>query len=317
MNFLIISNKSALIVCKNTDRTSYSGISNRIRDLEHFIDSLGFVVEFLEPGKQINSSYYDLICISSFVNARHLKGLKAKTNYLWIDSMDSWKLTRRSFFFDNPFKEAIKFLRDLAGSRMMKFADLITYCSTRDAEFDGQNQLNILIFSPTQESRQAGLLDFGKRFVFVGPSEYLPNRDGLNYLYSMAEEGIFDKTNLHVYGSQTKYNRSHPKIIIHGEASKTELYGKQDVHLVPIWKGAGIKYKTLMPLSQGIRVISSLEGANGINKTENLKIGVDKKSFKDLVINENWSNQPFKETANLLALDQKAHIAKRIYSKMK
>ncbi len=277
----------ALLVYKHVKHNKFSGITNRLGEIASYLNKMNYDVEFLKIGEKSILEKYDLICISSFANAFQILKYSRKTSFLWFDAMDSWKLTRKAFFFDEPVRETFKLLRDFIGARLFERANLITYCSYRDALSDGKVSSKTFIFPPVQR-KKAELLNFGPRYVFVGPSSYPPNRDAFIFLNSLAREGYFDEVNLHVYGESGNYNQNHPNIKLHGNEIDQNIYGLEDVHLVPIWGGAGIKYKTLMPLSQGITVISSLEGANGIAKVDNLIVAQNKGGFERLLKEVNF-----------------------------
>lgn len=300
---------TALIIGKSRTFENYSGISNRVEEIRLFLNDLGFETEYLAHGDIPTSHSYDVICISSFVIARDLIRYERYTNFMWLDAMDSWKLTRLSLFRENPMKEFIKVARDYAGSRYFGKAHLLTYCSIRDAERDKQNILQPYIFGPGHV-KNFEMQDYGPRYVFVGPSKYYPNRVAFEYLISLAKEGIFEKNSLHVYGEPNRYLSKLPGVQIHGEAPDTEVYGSRDIHLVPLWKGAGIKYKTLVPLSQGLKVISSLEGANGLNPSINLLIAKDQNHFKELLQTSNFLDKPEVPTSQLIFLDQRNEVRK-------
>jgi len=274
--------KKALVVFRKVESGGYSGLSNRIRDLSKFIEMQNYEVELLSIGENPKLDKYDLVCISSFSNAFQIVKYRHRTKILWIDVMDSWKLTRRSLFLSNPIKETAKVIREIFGSKLISRADVVTYCSKRDAIFDSQQSKKVFVFPPTQGLRES-LPDLGQRYVFVGPSAYPPNLQAYRILLKLAKSGYFDDVQLHVFGDARRYRGHHSRIKIHDVKANRYVYGSRDIHLVPIWSGAGIKYKTFDPLSYGLVVISSIEGANGISKVKNLHIAQTKSEFRRLL----------------------------------
>jgi hypothetical protein len=296
------------LVYKHVNHNRYSGISNRLEEIASFLNRMNYEVEYLQIGELSKAANYDLICISSFTNAFQIIKYRRKTSFVWFDAMDSWKLTRRAFFMDNPTKEILKLLRDFIGSKLFVRANLITYCSMRDALQDGKISSKTFIFPPTQRNK-VELSNFGPRYVFVGPSSYPPNREAFEYLNSLAEEGYFDEVNLHLYGESKNYKRNHPNVKLHGHHIDGKIYGVEDIHLVPIWSGAGIKYKTLMPLSQGITVFSSTEGANGIADVDNLFVAQNKEEFETLLKEAKFPPTAIEKPGMLVLDDQLFDIA--------
>ena len=308
MSILHNPDLKALLVYKNLKHSKFSGITNRIDEIARYLNKLNYEVEFLKIGEKPKLEKYDLICISSFANAFQILKYRRKTAFLWFDAMDSWKLTRKTFFFDDPVRETLKLVRDFIGAMYFERANLITYCSFRDALNDGKVSDKTFIFPPAQR-KKAKLSNFGPRYVFVGPSSYPPNREAFIFLNSLACEGYFDEVKLHVYGESSDYNENHHNIKLHGNEIDQNIYGLEDVHLVPIWRGAGIKYKTLIPLSQGITVISTLEGANGIAKVDNLIVAQSKGAFARLLKEVNFPPSVIENPGPLLLENQLIEIS--------
>jgi hypothetical protein len=298
---------NALLISSVGYVSSKSGIVKRVEEISSFLEELGFQVEIATNLRLGKCDTYDLICISSFTNAFQIFAARKKTSFLWFDAMDSWRLTRRSLFTGNPVRESVKLLREIFGRPLIRIPDLITYCSLRDAQIDKSDFRKTLIFGPGL-SNFLKLSDFGYRYVFVGPSSYYPNNLAVKFLFEIANLGYFAKTKLHIYGEQNNYNQVHEDVYLHGEAPDIEVYGNRDIHLVPLWKGAGIKYKTLLPLSRGLKVISSLEGANGLNPTSNLIIANDQDHFKELLRASDFLDTPKPPTSKLLTFDQRIEI---------
>jgi hypothetical protein len=299
--------RSALLVSRAGNSTVSSGIGRRVEEIAEFLIGLNFSVERVQKIGQCSLKSYDLICICSFVNAFQLFFARRKCIFLWFDSMDSWRLTRKSLFRDKLVRECLKFVRDFLGTIFYSKADVITYCSKRDAEIDGSKQSKVKIFAPKQIPPQK-LLDFGERYVFVGPSDYYPNRAAYNFLISLAKLNYFNKVKLHVYGLSSMYSKNHADVFLHGVCPDSEVYGLRDKHLVPLWSGAGVKYKTLVPLSLGIRVISTIEGANGLLANPLLLICRTRNDFQHALAVNSPSISEVHRQENIVELDQRSTI---------
>jgi hypothetical protein len=306
-----MNKKRALLIAKVSTENRKSGISNRVEQISDFLNEMGFEVEISSNSGSSKSDYYDLICISSFSNASHILSARSRCDFLWFDAMDSWRLTRKTLFLHDPPKEFLKVLRDGFGRLFVRLPDLITYCSRRDSAADKSDKRKTLILGPVG-NRGIEKKDFGRRYVFVGPSHYFPNQEAVRFLFKLARLGIFQETKLHLYGASDKYKDSHVDVYVHGLSVDSELYGVSDIHLVPIWKGAGIKYKTFTPLSLGIKVISTREGANGLNTNPSLIICNSKEDFLyALCTVEPVSAHPNK-IVPLLEMDQREIVRVRI-----
>jgi hypothetical protein len=62
------------------------------------------------------------------------------------------------------------------------------------------------------------------------------------------------------------------------------LYFDNDIHLAPITSGGGLKLKIAIPLWNGLRVVSTLEGANGFNNSLNLKVASTPELFASSIL---------------------------------
>jgi len=279
-----------------------SGGGLRSIQLIDLLTEYGFEVTHIPASGLSEHGFYDLICVVSFSNAHLLRGLRKKTDYLWYDPTDSWKVTRKSLFRLNPKLELIRFVRDLFYSRRYKFADLVTYCALRDRKADDVKASKILCI-PNKIRGFPVEKDYGLRFVFVGSAEYEPNRKAIEFLIETMKDPKLSASKLHIYCSALKSSEVQ-NVIWHPLTDDGELYGKRDVHLVPIMRGAGMKYKTLVPLSLKLKVITTIEGATGIADNLNMKIVSNLAGFYAAILDEalnlNKTPEPLKNNRDLI-----------------
>lgn len=303
--------KDALLLVKEASTDEFSGIGQRVQNLRSLLTSSGFRVEVSSKIDLAKESRYDLACVVSFASASNIPKIRKRTEFLWFDAMDSWKLTRRTLFPTDPIRESVKFIRDFRASFHFKDADLVTYCSKRDLEFDGIELQNVLVlppyFPPLIE-----LKDLGRRFVFVGTSKYRPNYEAYKFLEGEAKKGKFKEIPLFVYGEGYERIPTAEGIEIKGRSPNEELYGSQDVHLVPIWRGAGIKYKTFSPLALGLHVISSVEGANGLVRGPLLHVMERKSDFSKALDDSNIFQGQDKSPQNYLSSNNTEEIVRQV-----
>jgi hypothetical protein len=303
--------KRALLISKISHENRKSGLSNRVQQISDFLNEMEFQVEVAPRATSSKSDNYDLICISSFSNASQIFRARSMSDFLWFDAMDSWRLTRKSLFIHDPLIEFVKLFREGFGRLFVRLPDLITYCSIRDSGADKSDADRTLIFGPV-EMAKFELKDFGRRYVFVGPSTYFPNQEAVSFLFKLARLGFFQQTNLHIYGETGGYRDVHPDVFMHGLSDDVDIYGISDIHLVPIWRGAGIKYKTYFPLSMGIKVISTQEGANGFTLNPNLIVCDSKEQFMKAINEVEFKTNSNGVKISLLELDQREIIQARI-----
>jgi hypothetical protein len=114
----------------------------------------------------------------------------------------------------------------------------------------------------------------------------LPNRRAVQWLVEVFNNLPNIKTKLIVFGSGYSYPNTGRVEFVEG-ARDEELYGRRDTHIVPIFEGAGVKYKCLYPVALGLKTISTPEGANGLlMETSNLILAETKELFEQVLIVE-------------------------------
>ena len=119
------------------------------------------------------------------------------------------------------------------------------------------------------------------RLVFVGDGSYGPNAAAITFLTKVLQ--LLPVTSqIHIYGRG--FRNLDARFVIHGYTPNEEMYFENDVHLAPISSGAGLKLKVAVPLANGLRVISTPEGAIGLKQNPKLLIAPDEKSFASLIL---------------------------------
>jgi glycosyltransferase involved in cell wall biosynthesis len=136
------------------------------------------------------------------------------------------------------------------------------------------------------------------RLVFVGDGKYVANRKSLKFLKE-ALRNLPSSYEIHLFGDSLK--SSNPRFRSHGYVSTSELYRIGDIHLVPVKFGSGLKLKAAVPLWNGLPVVATLEGANGLRRSGSLFVGNSPKEFAEKILlaqknTESFHLNPPKET---------------------
>ena len=252
--------KALIIGTRIAIQDSYSGANRRIMDISNFLKGAGYSVELAE--NKVNKKNYDLICLVSYANAKHLVWARRKCQILWFDSTDSWSLTHSSLRFGRSPKGWMRIFRDKIYLKKARVADILTFCSERDADFHRNLHPQSLVFSHIQPPWKK-LPDFGRRLVFVGPMQYLPNATAVKWLENFYSEHPELSLRLFIYGHGYKSGND-DRIQYIPNATDSEIYGSRDIHLAPIELGAGVKYKVVYPVALGITTATTSEAANGL-----------------------------------------------------
>jgi glycosyltransferase involved in cell wall biosynthesis len=109
------------------------------------------------------------------------------------------------------------------------------------------------------------------KLVFVGGEGHEPNRDAVEwYANEICTEVSKDyKLNLHVIGNWSKKTinslQKQKPISFAGVIEDLAGYCKDSIMLVPVRVGSGIRTKILYAMAQGVPVISTTIGCEGIN----------------------------------------------------
>lgn len=251
--------------------------------------------------------------------------LLVKYQNIWLDCTDSI-LTTLKYQLDEkyPKRNLFSTIRALLAFNLLrnKF-DVISYISQRDLIADVSlhkhaRRAEKFVFPNTPEH-----FDFGAagelRFIFMGTMRYLPNKNGLLDLldFLLYSKSVQLLKKIHVFGfTFENISVRYPEVNWHGYDHYVASHN--DVHIAPIFTGAGIKNKVINPLSNNLRVITTYEGANGITPNANLIVTSDMQEFvksMDFQISNLTISTQKAECSYLL--DQKMLLLEHIKNKIK
>lgn len=262
-----------------------SGGSLRISAIKEFLTSLGLDVQVVSRRNARKALVHDweLIVLVSFATAKFLRRARKSSNAIWFDPTDSWRLTRFSLIREGDLRQIPLLLRDLFWIWTSPRIDLLTFITRRDSDYEKSwwsNRLNPIIY-PVQNLNRLVRPSNEIRLVFVGDGSYGPNAAALSFLTNVLQ--LLPVTSqIHIYGRG--FENLDSRFICHGYSSNQEMYFENDVHLAPITSGAGLKLKVAVPLANGLRVISTPEGATGLRENSKLLIANDEESFASLIL---------------------------------
>jgi hypothetical protein len=299
----MVESRNALVIGTEVATNGLeSGGSLRVDTIRTMIEKAGIKVTVTSKSKAKNflESDWDLIVVVSFSCSRSLLQARSKTSNLWFDPTDSWRLSRLSLLRAGQISQLLKLFRDLFWLSRSPNVDLLTFISQRDALAEQnwwQSRINPLIL-PVFELNRKVLQGESFRLVFVGDGKYVANRKSLDFLEEVLHY-LPPSYEIHLFGDSLKY--SNPRFKSHGYVSKSELYRTHDIHLVPVKFGSGLKLKAAVPLWNGLPVVATVEGANGLSLSCSLFVGNTPKEFaKEILVAQNSADSfllnPPKET---------------------
>lgn len=116
-----------------------------------------------------------------------------------------------------------------------------------------------------------------EKLIFLGGEDHAPNKDAINWYVNDIAPLIKEYSNikLHIIGKWSKTsikNFSNNSIYFSGFIDDIISYCKNSIMLVPVRTGSGIRTKILYAMAQGIPVISTSVGCEGILVEDNKSI---------------------------------------------
>jgi glycosyltransferase involved in cell wall biosynthesis len=279
--------KSALLIVTEIAASHFeSGAKKRLSSIVFHLESLGYDIEIQRLNEFIGREtiHKDLVVVVSYACAKAIPKARREADFLWFDATDSWNASRISRFFRGEITQIVALMRDYFYLRKVKYVDLLTFISARDLQkesrFAEKKSLNIYVlpnlFTQSKVSQKKLM-----RLVFIGDGSYGPNRKALRFLRRVIIDLPPDKK-ITVIGRNLLSNSD--GLVCVGYVEDKELYYLDDIHIVPIFSGAGIKNKVTEPLALGLRVITTPEGANGIVNNPNLHVCESATEFANKIL---------------------------------
>jgi hypothetical protein len=301
--------KTALIIGTEVSTNGFeSGGSLRIDSIRKLLEAKGFDVTVTSraTAKNFLSSEWNLVTLVSFSTAKFLRLARKRGESLWFDPTDSWTLTRLSLLKNGDLKQVLLFLRDMFWVWTSPTLDLVTFISERDAtreRFWWKYRKAPVIYGIHGLDREIFPAS-SPRLVFIGDGDYSPNNVGLDFL-SRVLDFLPPTTKIHLFGRNLVTDDE--RFVCHGYSSTQELYFENDIHLAPIAYGGGLKLKVAIPLWNGLRVVSTPEGANGFYPSPNLKVARTPDLFANSILD--FLGLPIRESleiprANIYLINQ-------------
>lgn len=110
-------------------------------------------------------------------------------------------------------------------------------------------------------------------FYFLGAMDWLPNREGVEWFKSLVLPLINSFVEVHLAGKNLSCDQQEKKeyrLICHGEIeNSTDFIHSHGICLIPLQSGSGIKIKLLENMALGKPIITTSEGARGIQVEHN------------------------------------------------
>ena len=263
-----------------------------------------------------NSMYFDYVFLNRpHISENYIDFLKENTHAKIIYYGHDLHFLREMRQYELTGDESVRRNSDNWKQRefaLMKKADVVYYPSEVEVQEiakidDGIDAKAIVayIFSNIRKKKY----NFAKRkdILFVGGFGHTPNIDAVLWFCSEIFPLILKENSdirFHVVGSKTPdeiRRLESENIIIHGFLSDEELaklYSECRMSVIPLRYGAGIKGKVIEAMSNGVPIVTTSVGAEGIVGGENIfAVEDDPHQFANKVI-ELYSNKDYLENAS-------------------
>lgn len=263
-----------------------SGASLRVSTIKAVLEELNLAVETttIDKFRSEKSKHFDLVVLTPFSAAKVARRARRTASWLWLDACDSWVTTRISRIKHGEFKQILALVQDFIFNVFHPKYDLLSFISVAD----------IGRFTPIRKKTLKGRYVFPNRYqnfqltnselgkvVFIGDGAYEPNRQAVIFLVQVAKFLPSD-IKIHIIGKG--YACTNSSLVFEGYRDDKELYFSKDIHVAPIFAGAGIKNKVAIPLTLGLQVITTKHGLNGLEPTKNLMIAEKPQDFADAIL---------------------------------
>jgi hypothetical protein len=270
--------ESLVLFCsKEALRNETSGASIRVDTLMSHCLSLGFDVSLQKASvRNLRRAKDDAILVyCSFASTWPLLFKRKNHQTIWIDSTDSVLLTLKfQVKYRKPFRSILSTLRSLITFRLLTKIEFLTYISQRDELADkslvAKLDSKVFIF-PNKIDSWNSAPSSKVKFIFMGSLNYAPNYFGLNSLLRFLDSNGFSHLLREIYVFGNKPDRLSARFPdVHWLGYSSYIPTNLDVHIAPIFAGAGIKNKVAIPVMSGLKVIATNEAATGIIPLPNL-----------------------------------------------
>jgi len=244
--------------------------------MHKLLESAGYAnLEFKKHQRRIECN---ILFLGSVGMYRHIIFTRVSSDRILLDLCDSW--LGRSFGKNigcySRTKGIIESLYLMAIYLRFRKKLILTYISEEDKNNDR------FIFPKSDRYVIPNLSvnfhiskSYQKRFVFMGDSNYYPNRLAIRDLTKALREAKWSLPKILLFGggwdtiANPRFYECMPFV------SDTELYKHGQIHLVPTRPGYGIKNKLVIPMSLGLQVIATHSACRELNISPNVII-VDK-----------------------------------------
>ncbi len=291
------------IIDVNTNPTARGAFANLFQKLPFHVNRFYQAEVALKLEQLLTEQEFDIVQIEGIFMMPYLKLIREKSSakialrthniehQIWQRAIENTTQHVLKVFLKTQTKKLIRYENWCA-----KEADFIVAISINDENyFKKLNPHSITIPCGIPNVRPIDHIN-NHHFFHLGAMDWMPNKQGVNWLVNEVWPIVYaanSKLTLHLAGRAMDDKLLHLKqegIQVHGEIENAKTFrAKYGIMLVPLLAGSGIRIKIIEGIAEGIPVISTSIGAEGIDATQG----------KEMILAD--SAQEFAEAMLLLA----------------
>jgi glycosyltransferase involved in cell wall biosynthesis len=188
-------------------------------------------------------------------------------HHIWEQQAENYLLSLKKIYLRKLAKQLKKY--ELTA---LKKVDGIMAISEEDAKFMKSSFPDVPItIIPTSFSIESIENNYQlTSFYFLGAMDWLPNKEGVEWLKTRVLPIVSASVEVHLAGKNLTCEQKDDRLICHGEIENaTDFIHSHGICLIPIQSGSGIKIKLLENMALGKPIITTSEGARGMQVEHN------------------------------------------------
>lgn len=223
--------------------------------------------EYIDRFKLFLNNYVPDVCIVEFLYLSFVKNFFGKHTRLILDTHDLVSDKAKTYEFFGYQHEQISLDEEI---QIFNSFDKVMLIQKQEYQkvLKYLSKDKILLVPHPVKFTKKKIRKKVKRLGFIG-SNYLPNKDGVEWFIENVFPKIDDYVELHIYGKVCSElpSYSYTNIIMHGFVESMEIaFSQVDIMINPVRFGAGLKIKNIETLGNGIPLITTSNGAMGITE---------------------------------------------------
>jgi hypothetical protein len=267
---------------KQKEESIKNGQNQRVETLSKAFKEFGFSVQIVEVTRFPIPKEFRLIsgllenpnsvlAITSFILLPWCLTPLGRQKIKVIDMMDSLIRTRE--YSHHSIHKWVVGRFELFISALFRKDHIRTYISEYDRDSDKNitpKKIKTFVIPNDIPMNIYGKTSNLNRLVFVGDLNYSENKIMLAELCAALDTA---NMKLHIYGAgDSSTHHVSGNHIFHGLREDEELYQSGDLHLAPVRNMHGLSSKVFQAITRGIPVLTTKNGANGINECSGLYV---------------------------------------------